>query len=72
MDGSTLAPVIGAVQGIRETVEKYRDELGESDLALACYALEGVESDLFDVWDDLDGGELDRMAALVNAFQMHV
>lgn len=49
-----MAALVGAVQGIRETVERYRDELGGSDLMLACYALERVEDDLFELWEEAD------------------
>ena len=49
-----MAALVGAVQGIRETVERYRDELGGSDLMLACYALDRVEDDLFELWEESD------------------
>ncbi len=53
MDEKTLAGIIGAVQGIRGIADRYRDELGGDDLMLMCYALEAMESELFDLMDAL-------------------
>lgn len=49
MDESTLMGIIGAVQGIRSIDGQYRDELGGDDLMLMRYALEAMESELFDL-----------------------
>lgn len=47
MDENTLAGIIGTVQGIRSIGEQHRDELSGDDLMR--YALEAMESELFDL-----------------------
>lgn len=51
----SLESLIGVIQGVRETVRAYRDELGCGDLFMACFSLEKVEEELF---ERLDGEEL--------------
>lgn len=45
--------IIGAIQGVREILERYRDDIGAGDLFAACASLEKVEGDLFDKWDEV-------------------
>lgn len=44
--------IIGAIQGVREILERYRDDIDAGDLFAACASLEKVEGDLFDKWDE--------------------
>lgn len=50
----SIGDIIGAVQGVRETVEGYRDELGSVDLFVASYALQNIEDDLFELWETME------------------
>ena len=54
----SIEDIIGVLQGVRETVEGYRDELGNPDLFTACYALQSIEDDLFMVCDEEEIGLL--------------
>lgn len=51
MSSESIALIIGVIQGVRETVERYRDEMGSGDLFTACASLEKVEDELFEHWD---------------------
>lgn len=55
--GEKLVDVVIAVQGIRETIDRYWDELGAEDLGLVRYALGKVEGELFDVLEELEDEE---------------
>lgn len=50
MQDESFGLIIGAIQGVREILEGYRDEIGAGDLFAACACLEMVEGDLFDRW----------------------
>lgn len=50
----SIEAIIGAIQGVRETVEGYRDELGSVDLFVAAYALQSIEDDLFELWEAVE------------------
>ena len=47
MEEESMTLIIGVIQGVRETLECYRDELGAGDLFTACASLEKIEGDLF-------------------------
>lgn len=53
MQDESFGLIIGMVQGVREILEEYRDEIGAGDLFTACACLEMVEGKLFDRWESL-------------------
>lgn len=53
MQDESFGLIIGMVQGVREILEEYRDEIGAGDLFAACACLEMVEGKIFDRWESL-------------------
>lgn len=51
MKDESFALIIGVIQGVREVMEAYRDEIGSGDLFTACASLEKIEGDLFEAWE---------------------
>ena len=52
MKTENYAFIIAAIQGVTEVVTKHQEDTGANDLLLASIALEWVESELFDQWEN--------------------
>lgn len=54
MNIDTIAAVVCAVQGVRETLEEHCEESYAIDVMLAVYVLGAVERDLMTVWEEAE------------------